>query len=184
MFLLWERDRVYQHSAFVRSAKAPATLGLGILRSASTIVSPWDGLTIDSRNVLKNKAHPNSQSVQETLRRRGLHLAENKKMPAGVQHIKRRPFEDTGISRYRVVAEAILEEIRRREAHNEAVLLAIPSRNLRDSWERYQTTDLCMRRRQHGRVKQRIRASLDSSLISSSVGSRFRRVYSEGDVTV
>ena len=75
VFLLWVKDRVYQHSAFLRSAKASATLGFGILHSPSTIVSPWDGLTMDSRKVQKKKAYPNSQSMQVALRRSGLYLA-------------------------------------------------------------------------------------------------------------
>ena len=89
---------------------------------------------IDGRNVLKNKAHPNSQSMQETPRRRGLHLAEDKKQSLQVfdnsneDHLEISGYPGTG--KY-VVVEAIVEEIRRRGTNNEAVLLAMPSRNLR-----------------------------------------------------
>ena len=79
VLLNWVGNRVYQHNAMVRSATAENSLGLGILRSAFSIVKPWRGPDVDRVNVMKGKVHPSNEFMREVLAQRRIQLSHDQK---------------------------------------------------------------------------------------------------------
>ena len=63
----------------VRSATAEHSLGLGILRSAFSIVKPWRGPDVDRVNVMKGKVHPSNEFMREVLAQRRIQLSHDQK---------------------------------------------------------------------------------------------------------
>ena len=58
VILPWVGNRLFQHQAMVRSASAPQTRGLGILRFAFQILRSWTGEPTTVNNILQGKANP------------------------------------------------------------------------------------------------------------------------------
>ena len=84
--------------------------------------------------------HPDSVFMQEALHRRGFDFAEDQKTCLQVlndsenPHLKIQAYAGTGKTLVvSLSVDATLDDIRKRGAHTEAVFIATPSRNLRDS---------------------------------------------------
>ena len=77
VILPWVGNRLFQHQAMVRSASAPQTRGLGILRFAFQILKSWTGEPTTVNNILKGKVNPQSEAMKRILDRRGVSLSSD-----------------------------------------------------------------------------------------------------------
>jgi len=73
----WTGNINYQHEAIVKSASAPGSLGLGILRPVFEIRTKWLGPQIVCDNMLNGIAHPDSETIRDVLHRRQVVLSKD-----------------------------------------------------------------------------------------------------------
>ena len=137
MVLGWVGNLVYQHAAIVRSASAPDTLGLGILRPVFDIQKPWLGAQIECDNMLRGRVHPVSVSTQAALRRREVSLSQDqlqcleKINESTNPHLSIQAYAGTGKTfLLSLLVEAALKAA---EEWGGAVAIVTPSRRLRDA---------------------------------------------------
>ena len=137
VILPWVGNRLFQHQAMVRSASAPQTRGLGILRFAFQILKSWTGEPTTVNNILKGKVNPQSEAMKRILDRRGVSLSSDQitcfeQMNESLFHcMSIQALAGTGKTMVMaIIVEALMQKP---EGPNDAVVILTPSRDLRET---------------------------------------------------